>query len=85
MASIEIYTQPFCPYCARALLLLDQKQAAYREIHAPSGSPERAEAKLRSGGSTSVPQIFIDGTAIGGCDDLMALERAGKLDRLLAA
>jgi glutaredoxin 3 len=85
MAKIEIYTQPWCPYCARALNILNEKSGEVREINAPQGTPERAEAIQRSGGRTTVPQIFIDGAHIGGCDDLVALERAGKLDALLAA
>lgn len=84
MAEIEIYTQPGCPYCIRAVAVLTQKGAAFREINAPRGTPEREEAISRSGGRTSVPQIFINGAHIGGCDDLMALEGAGKLDPLLA-
>lgn len=84
MAEIEIYTQPWCPYCARAVSLLTRKGVAFREIEAPHGSPERAEAVRRSGRST-VPQIFVDGAAIGGCDELLALERSGRLDTLLAA
>ncbi|MBR0652995.1 glutaredoxin 3 [Roseomonas terrae] len=84
MAKIEIYTQDFCGYCARAKALLDRKGATYDEIHAPNGSAARTEATQRSGGRTTVPQIFIDGQAIGGSDDLMALDRAGKLDALLA-
>jgi glutaredoxin 3 len=84
MAAIEIYTQPFCPYCARALKLLESKGAAFKEIDAPGGSPARAEARERSG-RTSVPQIFIDGKHIGGCDDLVALDRKGGLDPLLGA
>jgi len=84
MAEIEIYTQPWCPYCARAMNLLNGKGAAFKEIDAPQGSAERAESVTRSGGRTSVPQIFINGTHIGGCDDIMALEQAGKLDALLA-
>jgi glutaredoxin 3 len=85
MAEIEIFTQPYCPYCARAVALLTHKGVAYREINAPYGTPERQEAIARSGGRTTVPQIFIDGAAIGGCDDLMALEAAGRLDPLLVA
>lgn len=85
MAEIEIYTQPWCPYCVRAKALLDKKGVAYREIDAPGGSAARAEAAQRSGGRSSVPQIFIGGQHIGGCDDIMALERAGKLDALLTA
>jgi len=84
MAEIEVYTQPFCPYCARALALLEGKGVAFREIDAPGGSRARAEARDRSG-RTSVPQIFIDGKHIGGCDDLVALDRKGGLDPLLRA
>ena len=84
MAEIEIYTQPWCPYCARAMNLLNGKGVAFKEIDAPQGSAERAESVTRSGGRTSVPQIFINGAHIGGCDDIMALEHAGKLDALLA-
>ena len=84
MLKIEIYTQAFCPYCARALSLLRKKGVEFQEIDAPNGSAARAEATARSGGKTTVPQIFIDGTSIGGCDDLMALDRAGKLDALLS-
>jgi glutaredoxin 3 len=83
MPDVEIYTQPWCPYCARALHILSGKGVAFREIEAPSGTPERAEATRRSGGRTTVPQIFIGGEHIGGCDDLVALDRAGKLDKLL--
>jgi glutaredoxin 3 len=83
MPQIEIYTQYLCPYCERAMALLTKKGAAFKEIDAPGGSAPRAEAAARSGGRTSVPQIFIDGTHIGGCDDLIALDRAGKLDQLL--
>ncbi len=84
MKTVEIYTQPFCPYCARALNLLTRKGVAFKEIEAPGGSPARDEAAKRSGGSSSVPQIFIDGTHIGGSDDLAALDRDGKLDAMLA-
>ncbi len=81
---IEIYTQAWCPYCARAVKLLTRKGVAFEEIDAPGGSPEREQSIKRSG-KTSVPQIFIDGQSIGGSDELAALERAGKLDALLAA
>lgn len=84
MAEVEIYTQPWCPYCARALNLLSAKGVAVREIDAPNGTPEREEARKRSGGRTTVPQIFINGQPIGGSDELSALDRAGKLDTLLA-
>lgn len=83
MARVEIYTQDWCGYCARAKQLLDRKAVDYREIDAPYGSAARQEARIRAGGRTSVPQIFIDGKHIGGCDELMALERAGKLDAFL--
>ena len=85
MPEIEIYTQPWCPYCVRAKSLLDKKGAVYTEIDAPGGTPAREEARRRSGGLTSVPQIFIGGQHIGGCDDILALDRAGGLDKLLAA
>ncbi len=83
MPEIEIYTQPFCPYCARALHLLEQKGLAYTEIDAPHGTAARSEAIRRSGGRTTVPQVFIDGQAIGGSEELAALDRSGKLDMLL--
>ncbi len=84
MPKIEIYTQPWCPYCSRAVNLLQKKGVEFHEIKAPHGTPQREEATARSH-QTSVPQIFIDGRHIGGCDDLVALDRAGKLDPLLAA
>ena len=84
MAEIEIYTQYFCPFCDQAKALLDRKGAAYVEHHAPSGSAARRAAAERSGGRSSVPQIFVGGQHVGGCDDLMALDRAGKLDPMLA-
>ena len=85
MPEIEVYTQPWCPYCARAVHLLSSKGVVVREIDAPHGTPARQEAISRSGGRTTVPQIFIGGQHIGGCDDLVALDRAGKLDPLLRA
>jgi glutaredoxin 3 len=85
MPKIEIYTQPYCGYCARVVRLLTEKGVAFNEIDAPHGSSERAAATSRSGGRTTMPQVFIDGAHIGGCDDLVALDRAGELDPLLAA
>jgi glutaredoxin 3 len=85
MPDVEVYTQPWCPFCARALALFGKKGVAVREIDAPHGSAARQEAVRRSGGRTTVPQIFIGGQHIGGCDDLMALESTGKLDALLRA
>ena len=85
MPKIEIYTQPGCPFCARAVKLLQAKRVDFQEINAPGGSPERKEAAQRAGGRTSAPQIFIDGRHIGGCDDLVALDGRGELDALLKA
>jgi glutaredoxin 3 len=85
LPDVEIYTQPWCPYCARAMRILADKGVAFREIEAPRGTAERAEAERRSGGQGTVPQIFIGGRHIGGCDELVALDRAGKLDPLLRA
>jgi glutaredoxin 3 len=85
LPTVEIYTQPWCAYCARARNLLTGKGVAFTEIEAPHGTPARAESIARSGGRTSVPQIFINGAHIGGSDDLLALDRAGKLNALLAA
>ncbi len=84
MPKVEIYTQPWCPYCSRAVSLLQKKGVPFQEIDAPHGTTQREEAIARSG-QTTVPQVFIDGRSIGGCDDLMALDRAGKLDPMLSA
>ncbi len=83
MPEIVIYTQPWCPFCERAVHILTTKGVAFQEINAPNGSQEREEAVRRSGGRTTVPQIFIGDRHIGGCDDLVALDRAGGLDPLL--
>lgn len=83
MPEVEIYTQPWCPFCERAVHVLSTKGVPFREIDAPNGSAARVEARERSGGRTTVPQIFIGGQHIGGCDDLMALDRAGRLNPLL--
>jgi glutaredoxin 3 len=82
MPEITIYTQPWCPYCERAVHTLTKKGVAFHEINAPNGSSERAESVKKSG-RTSVPQIFIGERHIGGCDDMMALDRVGELDPLL--
>ena len=84
MPDIQIYTQPWCPFCERAVHLLTTKGVPFEEIDAPHGSAARADASKRSGGRTTMPQIFIGERHIGGCDDLVALDRAGKLDPLLA-
>ena len=83
MARIEIYTTPFCGYCARAKSLLDRKGAAYQEMDVMMDDKKRAEMRERARRST-VPQIFINGQHIGGSDELADLEQAGKLDALLA-
>jgi glutaredoxin 3 len=82
---VEIYVKTFCGYCFRAKHLLDSKGIEYEEHMVVFGGPEREQMIERSGGRTTVPQIFIDGRHIGGCDDLMELESQGKLDELLAA
>jgi len=84
MSRVEIFTIAFCPYCDRARALLQRKGVAFQEFDAPHGSDARRDAIARSGGRTTVPQIFIDGRAIGGSDELAALDRAGRLDALLA-
>lgn len=83
MPKVEIYTQFGCPFCVRAIALLTEKAVPFQEINAPHGTAEREESIKRSGGKTSVPQIFIDGQSLGGCDELMSLDRTGALDRLL--
>lgn len=86
MKTVTIYTKPFCPYCSRALALLDGKGVQYEEIDDASFDPaKRQEMRDRSGGRNTFPQIFIGDEHVGGCDDLMALEQAGKLDAKLAA
>jgi len=85
MADVVIYTRPFCGFCARALSLLTQKGVAFTEIEAGMDPAKRQEMVQRSGGASTFPQIFIGGQHIGGCDEMMTLERAGKLDPLLHA
>ena len=80
---VEIYTQWGCPYCVRAKALFDAKGVAYTEYDTTMGGPLRDEMRARAPGATTVPQIFINDALIGGCDDTMALDRAGKLDPLL--
>lgn len=85
MTQITIYTTPICGYCQRAKMLLDRKNAAFAEIDVAADPGARAEMMQRSNGGRTVPQIFIGDLHVGGCDDLYALERAGKLDALLTA
>ena len=85
MAEVTIYTKPYCPYCIRAVSLLEKKGVAFQEIKASSDPEKRQEMVQRANGRATFPQIFIGERHIGGCDDMMALEYDGKLDALLAA
>jgi glutaredoxin 3 len=85
MAPVEIYTQRYCSYCHYAKELLSRKGVPYHEIDVTSDREKRREMVERANGRTTVPQIFIGATHVGGCDDLYALEDAGKLDPLLSA
>ena len=85
MAKVTIYTRPFCGYCARALRLLNDKDADFTEIEAGMDPALRKEMMDRSGGRATFPQIFIGEQHIGGCDEMMALEDQGRLDALLTA
>ncbi|SCY28052.1 glutaredoxin 3 [Microvirga guangxiensis] len=85
MPSITIYTKGWCPYCSAAKELLNKKGAAFTEIDIEKKPEARAEMIQKANGRTSVPQIFIDGKHVGGCDDLYALDDRGELERLLAA
>ena len=84
MKSVRIYTTPICPYCVRAKTLLKKKGAEVEEVDVFMDETARAEMEAKSGGARSVPQIFIGDTHVGGCDELYALEKDGKLDPLLA-
>lgn len=84
MAKVTIYTRQFCPYCTRAVALLKEKGADFNEIDAGMDPALREEMIQRSNGGRTFPQIFVGERHIGGCDDMMALERAGKLDPMLA-
>ncbi len=85
MATVEMYTKMFCPYCVRAKSLLERKGVNVNEIAVDRGGELKLEMIQRAGGRMTVPQIFINGRHVGGCDDLFELEGAGKLDELLAA
>jgi glutaredoxin 3 len=85
MASIEVYTTPYCPYCVSAKELLRSKGVDFVEIDVAGDRALRAQMVERAGGRVTVPQIFIDETHVGGCDDLYALDDAGGLDPLLAS
>jgi len=83
-AAIEIYTRPGCGYCGAAKSLLTRKKAAFTEYDVAKNANYRQEMYERAGAGSTFPQIFIDGTHVGGCDELYALDRAGKLDAMLA-
>jgi glutaredoxin 3 len=84
MASITIYTTAFCPYCFMAKRLLKEKGASFEEIDVTGDRAARAELRAKAGGRTTVPQIWIGDTHVGGSSELAALDRDGKLDALLA-
>ena len=84
MSQVTIYTKPYCPFCIRALDLLDKKGVAYTEIEA-AFDPEKRQEMMRRTGRATFPQIFVGDRHIGGCDDMMALDRAGELDSMLNA
>ena len=83
MAKIEVYTTMLCPYCYRAKKLLSQHGADFTEIDVMADQDRRREMIQRAGGRRTVPQIFIDGTHVGDCEELYALDAAGKLAPLL--
>jgi glutaredoxin 3 len=84
MKPVTIYTRFLCPYCVRAKALLAARGVPFAEHDVSFDRARRAEMLARAGGRTSVPQIFIGDTHIGGCDELVALEKAGKLEAMLA-
>ncbi|HKQ44201.1 MAG TPA: glutaredoxin 3 [Rhizomicrobium sp.] len=84
MKSVRIYTTPICPYCVRAKSLLKKKGAQVDEVDVFMDASAREEMEAKTGGARSVPQIFVGETYVGGCDELYALEKEGKLDPLLA-
>ena len=84
MKPVRIYTTPICPYCVRAKSLLAKKGVEVEEIDIYMSAEARQEMQANTGGARTVPQIFIGDTHVGGCDDLYALENAGKLDPMLA-
>ncbi|PTX57778.1 glutaredoxin 3 [Litoreibacter ponti] len=85
MAQVEIYTSPLCGFCHAAKRLLSSKGVEFEETDVSRNPDKKGEMISRANGGRTVPQIFIDGTHVGGCDDLYALEQAGKLDPMLAA
>ena len=84
MTDITIYTTRFCPFCVRAKQLLSSKGLSFKEIPVDGNQKLRQEMTKKAGGVHTVPQIWVNGTHVGGCTELMAAERSGELDRLLA-
>ena len=85
MPLVEVYTKTFCGFCWRAKHLLESKGVQYKEISVDFGGESRQQMIERANGRTTVPQIFIAGRHVGGCDEMLGLERDGKLDELIAA
>ena len=83
--TVTIYSTPVCHYCQAAKTFFGENNVAYEDVNVAEDAEKRQEMMSRAHGRHTVPQIFIDGTHVGGCDDLYALERSGKLDPLLAA
>lgn len=84
MKTVEIYTKPTCGFCHMAKRLLSTKGVGFSEVNITAEPKRRAEMIQRANGGSTVPQIFIGGKHVGGCDDLTALDRSGKLDAMLA-
>jgi glutaredoxin 3 len=85
VAKIELYSSANCPYCVKAKALLQRKEVSYEEIDLTEDDAGRQQLVARANGMRTVPQIFIDGRHIGGCDDLYELDKRGELDPLLSA
>lgn len=83
MAKVVLYTKSYCPFCQRALALFDAKNVEYTNIDIEGNDQLRAEMIEKASGATTVPQVFINGQHLGGCDDTLALDKAGELDKLL--
>ena len=84
MAAVTIYTRPMCPYCVRAISLLKQKGVDFEEIDAGFDPEKKKEMVQRANGARTFPQIFVGDEHIGGCDEMLALDRSGKLDPMLS-
>lgn len=85
VARIEIYSKTFCGFCVRARALLESKGVEFEEYVIDADRPKREEMIQRANGRTTVPQIFIDGRHVGGCSELVTLDRDGRLDSLIGA